>query len=206
MILETRFAPSVVILCCVLFVLFPIDGAAQQGERRGEIGIQIGVRKTGDDIVPEGGNGLGFACGIEGAWALNQKWGIFGDLNFSTHDSRLFCLETVNCSALTPESKHKLLSAGIERRFKPGPKQGRWVLGAAIGYMDLEWRGIQVHHGLFSVSFGRRACLGPSILRWCVETGFSGRTDPQLWGALDKASITNAVFLVGWGTGFGGTY
>ncbi len=189
----------------VLFIFFPFDASAQEGERRGEIGIQIGVRKTGDDILPEGDNGLGFAYGVEGAWALNKKWALFGDLNISTHDSKLFCRETVNCNALTPESKHKLLSGGIERRFKPGVKGGQWVLGGAIGYMDLEWRGVQVHHGLVSLSFGRRSRLGPGALRWCVrvETGFSGRTDPQLWGALDKASITNAVFLVGWGHGFG---
>ena len=129
-------------------------------------------------------------------------------MNFSTHDSRLFCRETEYCSAYTPESKHKLLSAGVERRFKRGPKGGQWVLGLATGLMDLEWRGIQVHHGVVSLSFGRRANFGPGVLRWCVrvETGFSGRTDPELRGALDKASITNGVFLVGWGTGFGGRY
>jgi hypothetical protein len=197
-----------VILVGVLSILFPIDASAQHGERRGEIGLQIGVRKTGDDILPEGDNGLGFAYGVQGAWALSEKWAIFGDLNISTHDSRLFCRETVNCNALTPESKHKVLNGGFERRFKSGPKGGRWLLGAAIGYMDLEWRGAQVHHGLVSVSFGRRGLLGGGALRWCVrvETGFSGRTDPQLWGALDKASITNALFLVGWGTGFGARY
>jgi len=189
-------------------LVFPVAALAQQSERRGEIGLQIGVRKTGDDILPEGNNGLGFTYGVEGAWALSHKWAIFGDLSISTHDSRLFCLETENCNALTPESKHKLLSIGVERRFKPGSKGGRWVLGLATGYMDLEWRGIQVHHGLLSLSFGRRTRLGPGALRWCfrLETGFSGRTDPQLWGALDKASITNAAFLVGWGTGFGGRY
>ena len=68
--------------------------------------------------------------------------------------------------------------------------------------------GLQIGVRKTGKDIGRRANFGPGVLRWCVrvETGFSGRADPELRGALDKASITNGVFLVGWGTGFGGRY
>jgi hypothetical protein len=179
--------------------------AADVGERRGEIGVQVGVRWVDRDIVPESSNGLGFAYGLEGAWEINQRWAFFADLNFSTHDSKLFCRQTDACNALTPESFHKVLTFGFERRFKAGPKGGQWILGLGGGGLDVEWNGIQLHNGLISPSFGRRAHLGPGIFRWCirVETGISDRTDNQLQGALDTLRMTNAVFLVGWGVGVG---
>ncbi len=99
--------------------------AADGGENRGEIRIQLGVRWVDRQIVPDDSNGLGFVYGIEGAWALSERWAIFGDLNFSTHDSKNFCLETDSCNALTPESEHKVLTLGFERRLKVGPKGGR---------------------------------------------------------------------------------
>ena len=68
-IVETRVVLRAIVFWCVLVFLLPIGAAAQEGERRGEIGLQIGVRKTGDDIVPEDSNGLGFVYGVEGAWA-----------------------------------------------------------------------------------------------------------------------------------------
>ena len=179
--------------------------AADGGEKRGEIGIQFGVRWVDRDIVPDDSNGLGYVYGLEGSWALNEHWAVLGDLNFSTHDSRNFCLETDSCNALTPEADLKVLTLGFERRFKPGPKGGRWVLGLATGALDMEWNGIQLHNGVLSVSFGRRAPLGPGFLRWCVrvETGIFPNTDNQLEGALDQLRQTNAVFLIGWGAGIG---
>jgi hypothetical protein len=182
--------------------------AADTGEKRGEIGVQLGVRWADRDIVPDDSNGLGFAYGLEGAWALSQRWAIFGDLNFSTHDSKNFCLETESCNALTPESEHKVLTLGVERRFKPGPRGGRWILGLATGALDVEWNGIQLHNGVLSVSCGRRTPLGPGFLRWClrVETGIFPNTDNQLLGALDELRQTNAVLLVGWGAGIGSRF
>ena len=187
------------------FAVATCGSAADVGERRGEVGIQLGVRWVDRDIVPEDKNGLGFAYGLEGAWSLNERWALFGDLNFSTHDSIDFCRQTDSCNALTPESEHKVLTLGFERRFKPGPKGGRWVLGLATGGLDVEWNGVQLHNGILSASFGRRTPLGPGFLRWCirVETGIFPNTDNQFLGALDELRQTNAVILVGWGAGVG---
>ena len=133
---------------------------------------------------------------------------MFGDLNFSTRDRKNFCLQTDSCNALTPESEHKVLKLGIERRFKDGPKRGRWVLGPATGALDVEWNGVQIQSGVLSVSFGRRAPLDPGFLRWCVrvEAGISPNTDNQLLGALDELRQTNNVLLVGWGGEIGGRH
>jgi len=193
------------ILGSVTLAVATCASAADVGEKRGEIGVQLGVRWVDRDIVPDDSNGLGFAYGLEGAWAFNERLAFFGDLNFSTHDSKNFCLETDSCNALTPESEHKVLTLGFERRFKKGPKGGRWVLGLATGALDIEWNGIQLHNGVLSVSFGRRTSLGPGFLRWCirVESGIFPNTDNQLEGALDELRQTNAVFLVGWGAGIG---
>lgn len=199
-----------IVLYGLLTTSFTLAGAfsataADIWEKRGEIGIQLGLRWVDRDIVPEDSNGLGFAYGLEGAWAFNERWAFFADLNFSTHDSKNFCRYTDSCNALTPESEHKVLTLGIERRFKPGPKGGRWVLGLATGALDVEWNGVQLHNGILSVSFGRRTPLGPGFLRWCVrvETGIFPNTDNQFLGALDELRQTNAVFLVGWGAGIG---
>ena len=176
------------IMASVTLAVATCASAADVGEKRGEIGIQLGVRWVDRDIVPDDSNGLGYVYGLEGAWAFNERWAFFGDLNFSTHDSKNFCLETRSCNALTPESEHKVLTLGVERRFKPGPRGGRWVLGLATGALDVEWNGIQLHNGVLSVSFGRRTPLGPGFLRWCVrvETGIFPNTDNQLLGALDE--------------------
>ena len=56
------------------------------------------------------------------------------------------------CRAYTPESKIKAVTLGFERRYKPGPRGGRWVLGLAGGWIDVEWNGIQLHKGM--VPFG----------------------------------------------------
>lgn len=189
----------------VVLVVATFASTADGEEKRGEIGLQLGVRWVDRDIVPDDSNGIGLAYGLEGAWAFNDRWAFFADLNFSTHDSKNFCRETENCNALTPESDHKVLTLGIERRFRRGPKGGRWVLGLATGALDVEWNGIQLHNGVLSVSFGRRSPLGPGFLRWCVriETGIFPNTDNQLLGALDELRQTNAVVLFGWGAGFG---
>ncbi len=203
--LTRRVIQCGLIVAGVTLAVATCASADDGGEKRGEIGIQLGVRWADRDIVPDDSNGLGFVYGLEGAWAFNERWALFADLNFSTHNSKNFCLETDSCNALTPESEHKVLTLGIERRFKPGPKGGRWVLGLATGALDVEWNGIQLHNGVLSVSFGRRTPVGPGFLRWCVrvETGMFPNTDNQLLGALDELRQTNAVFLVAWGPGVG---
>jgi hypothetical protein len=190
------------------FAVATCSFAAERANRRGEIGIQFGVRWVDREIVPDDSNGLGLVYGFEGAWALGDRWALFGDLNFSTHDSKNFCLRTESCNALTPESEHKVLTVGFERRFSAGAKGGRWVLGLATGALDIEWNGVQIHNWVLSVSFSRRTPLGPGFLRLCfrVETGIFSNTDNQLQGALDELRQTNAVFLVGWGGGIGGRH
>jgi hypothetical protein len=203
--LYPRISGCALVALALQLILVANAGANGNGERRGEIGLQLGIRWADSDIVPEDKSRASEAWGIEGAWAFNERWALFGDLNFSTHHSKNFCLETDNCRALTPEADHKVLTLGIERRFKAGSKGGRWVLGLATGGLDVEWNGVQLHNGILSLSFGRRAPLGPGFLRWClrVETGLFPNTDNQLLGALDEMRQTNAVLLVGWGAGFG---
>lgn len=193
------------IAACASLAAASGTGGSEGGEKRGEIGVQFGARWADRDIVPEDDSGLGFTYGLEGAWAFNRRWALFGDLNFSTHDSKLFCQRTDACHALTPESEHKVLTVGIERRFSSGPKGGRWFLGLATGALDVEWNGIQLHNGVVSLSVGRRTRLGPGFMRWCVrvETGIFSKTDNQLLGALDDLRQTNAVLLFGWGAGIG---
>jgi hypothetical protein len=195
-------------MVCISVLDAPGARAADEEDRRGEIGVQIGVRGADDAIVADGDNGLGFVYGIEGAWAFNRKWALFWDLNTSDHDSRQFCAETPNCRALTPVSHHKVVTFGIERRLSAGPKEGQWVFGLGTGMMDVEWNGAQIHHGILSFNAGRRSPLGPGVLRWTlrIETAFSGRTDAQFYGALDSARLTNVVFVVGWGFDFGGRF
>jgi hypothetical protein len=182
--------------------------ADETGERRGEIGVQIGVRLADNNLIPDGDNGLAFAYGIEGAWAFNRKWALFWDVNSSNHDSPQFCAETPNCSALTPVSHHKVVTFGMERRLKQNPKGCQWVFGLGTGMMDVEWNGTQIHHGILSFNAGRRRPLGPGTLRWTfrIETSFSGRTDSAFIGALDWARLTNVVAVVGWGFDFGKRY
>ena len=201
----TRRTCLCVLITALLVMVVTTASSAEGGERRGEVGLQLGIRWVDRDIVPDDSNGLGFVYGLEGAWAINERWALFADLNFSTHDSKDFCRRTDSCNALTPESEHKVLTLGFERRFKRGERGGRWVLGLATGALDVEWNGIQLHNGVLSVSFGRRTPLGPGFLRWCVrvETGIFPNTDNQLQGALDELRQTNVVFLVGWGAGFG---
>jgi hypothetical protein len=179
--------------------------AEEPGERRGEIGIQFGLRWVDRDIVPEDSNGIGLPYGFAGAWSLGPKWALFGDFNVSTQDSKLFCRETDMCRAYTPESKIKVFTLGFERRYKPGPKGGRCVLGLAGGWIDVEWRGIQLHKGMVSFGFGRRMPLGPGCVRlWLrTETGIGIGTDRHLTGALNRFRMTNLTLLVGYGIGFG---
>ena len=82
------------VLASLMLVVATCASTADGGEKRGEIGIQLGVRWVDRDIVPEDSNGLGFVYGLEGAWALSERWALFGDLNFSTHDSKNFCRNT----------------------------------------------------------------------------------------------------------------
>ncbi len=148
-----------------MVLVIPTAVAAGDGERRGEIGIQVGVRWADDDIVPEDRSRAGGVIGIAGAYAFNIKWALIGDLTTSTHNSILFCVGTDSCSALTPEAEYKVLRVGIERRFNPGPKNGRWVLGLTTGLVDIEWNGFQVHHGLLSLGFGRRMPTKGGVFR-----------------------------------------
>jgi hypothetical protein len=193
---------------CLSLVCTPFVSAGDAEERRGEIGVQVGVRLADNDIRPDGDNGLAFTYGIEGAWAFNSKWALFWDFNLSDHDSRQFCADNPNCNALTPVAHHKVVTFGMERRLKPGPKGRQWVFGLGTGMMDVEWNGAQIHHGLLSFNAGRRCPLGPGVLRWTlrIETAFSGRTDAQFYGSLDWARFTNVVALVGWGFDFGGGF
>ncbi len=179
--------------------------AAESGERRGEIGVQLGLRWVDRDIVPEDSDGIGVAPGIAAAWSLGPNWALFGDFNQSVQDSKLFCRQIDACNAYTPETKIKVVALGFERRFQPGPKGGRWVLGLAPGWIDVEWRGTQLHKGMVSLGAGRWTPLGSGSLRWWlrVETGIGIGTDDQLAGALTRFRMTNVTFLVGWGAGIG---
>jgi hypothetical protein len=190
---------------CVLLTRGVSTAAGSDDVPRGELGVEIGLRLPDNDLVPDGDNGLSYLWGIEGAWAFNQTWALFFSLNISDHDSRQLCAETPNCSALTPNSHYKVLTAGVERRSRPGPKGGQWFLGLGTGIMDVEWTGVQIHHPILSLSAGRRSPLGPGVLRWTfrIETGIGSRTDAQVQGSLDKASLTDAVLAVGWGFDFG---
>ncbi len=192
----------------ILSVCISATAQEKAGERRGELGIEVGVRRVDTDITPVDSNGLGFAWGVEGAWAFSQKWAGFADLNFSTHDSELFCLHTDACNALTPESFHKVLTFGLDRRFAAGPKEGRWYLSLGTGWLDVEWNGIQIHNGLLSLGFGRRCLWGPLVVRWSLraQTGILSQTDNQLEGALDTVRMTNVVFLVDVGAGIGARF
>lgn len=167
--------------------------------------MQIGVRRADTEIIPEGDNGLSYLGGIEGAWAFNHKWALFWDINTSNHDSWEICAETPNCNSPTPFSHQKVLTVGVERRYHPGPKGGQWFLGLGTGAIDVEWTGVQVHHGILSLNAGRRSPLGPGVLRWTlrIETGIGSRTDASFHGALDQAWLTNVVLAVGWGFDFG---
>ena len=188
-----------------MVLVIPAGAAAGEGERRGEIGIQVGVRWADNDIVPDDSNSLGLVLGIGGAYALNTKWALIGDLTASTHDSILFCEGTDSCSALTPEADYKVLRAGIERRFKPGPKNGRWVLSLTTGMVDVEWNGFQVHHGLLSLGFGRRMPTRAGIIRWDIrlEPTFAERFDPDLSEVVEGAHLFSAAVMVGWSWGIG---
>lgn len=174
-------------------------------ERRGEIGLQTGIRRFDGGFVAIGSDGLDTSWGIEGGWALDDRWALFGDINTSTHSSVELCENAESCSALTPTASIKVATVGIERRFGAGPQGGRWQLGLGSGMMDIEWNGIQVHHGILSFSLGRSMIVGPSVVRVTVraETGVSGRTDNQLEGPFASVHVTNLVVLVGWGLGFG---
>jgi len=193
------------VLFCVLLTGGFGAAAGDDDVRRGEFGVEIGLRLPDNDLVPDGDNGLSYLWGVEGAWAYNQKWALFFSLNISDHDSRQLCAGTPNCSALTPNSHYKVLTAGVERRSRPGPKGGQWFLGLGTGIMDIEWTGVQIHHPILSFNGGRRSPLGQGVLRWTfrIETGIGSRTDAQVQGSLDKASLTDAVLAVGWGFDFG---
>jgi hypothetical protein len=189
-----------------MVLVIPTAVAAGDGERRGEIGIQVGVRWADDDIVPEDRSRAGGVIGIAGAYAFNTKWALIGDLTTSTHDSILFCVGTDSCSALTPEAEYKVLRVGIERRFNPGPKNGRWVLGLTTGLVDIEWNGFQVHHGLLSLGFGRRMPTKGGVFRWDIrlEPTFGERFDPDISEAVEGAHLTSVAVMVGWSWGIGG--
>ena len=195
----------------VLIALFvglcgvPTPVTAQGTQRPGELGVQLGVRWIDGDITPDDSSGLNLAWGIEGAWAVGNKWAVFVDANRSTHDSIEVCEGAEDCHAHTPDASIKVLTFGMERRFKATPRGGQWLLGLGTGMMDIEWRGVQVHHGIVSLNFGRRLPLGPGVARVTIraETGFSGRTDNDLMGSFEHVRITNIVVLAGWGFGVG---
>jgi hypothetical protein len=204
--LQLNIVLRVLALLTVLAVVAPAAVAGEGDQRRGEIGLQLGVRWLDRDIVPEDGSGLNMSLGIEGAWSLNHKWAIFGDANTSEHDSIEMCEGTEGCYARTPVVRVNMLTVGIERRLKPGPKGGQWMWGLGIGMEDLRWNGIRIHHGILSFNFSRRMRLGPGAARVTLraDTSFSGRTDNQIKETFDDIRITNVAVVVGWGFGFGG--
>lgn len=206
--MRLRNVVCVVVVLVVHGISVHCVAAESGGGRRGEIGLQLGLRWLDRDIVPQDSDGFETSWGVEGAWSLSEKWAIFGDLNTSTHDSIELCVGSEICHALTPVVKIKVVTVGLERRLRPGPRGGQWVLGVATGMMDLEWNGIQVHHGILSLNFGRRMPLGPGAARIGLraEAGFSGRTDNQLEDTFDSVRITNLGILIGWGFGFGGRF
>jgi len=56
-------------LITAFFVIVVATGAsaAEGGERRGEVGIQLGIRWVDRDIVPDDSRGLGYSPGVAGA-------------------------------------------------------------------------------------------------------------------------------------------
>ena len=196
---------ALIILAALMFIAASAV-AGDINQRRGEIGIQLGARWLDQNIVPDDSNGVSMTLGIEGAWSLNHKWAIFGDGNTSEHDSIEMCEGSEGCYARTPVVRVNMLTVGIERRFKTGPKGGQWLLGLGAGMEDLRWNGIRIHHGILSLNFSRRILLGPGAARITlrVDTSFSGRTDNQIKEAHDDVRITNFAVLFGWGFGFGG--
>lgn len=200
-----HFVIRVLIAIVVGLSVFPASAVAQDGQRRGELGVQLGVRGLDGEITPEDNNGVSFTWGIEGAWSLGDKWAVFVDVNRSIHDSIELCEGAEFCSALTPEVTVNVVTFGMERRLKAGPKGGQWLAGLGTGMMDLNWNGVQIHHGIVSLNVSRRMPLGPGVARFTIrtETGVSGRTDNQLEGSFENVSITNVVLLVGWGFGVG---
>jgi hypothetical protein len=195
-------------ILAALMMVAATTGAGDAGQRRGEIGIQLGARWLDQDIVPDDSSGVNFAFGIEGAWSLSHKWAIFGDANTSEHDSIEMCAGSEGCYARTPVVRVNMLTLGIERRFEPGPKGGQWLLGLGSGMEDLRWNGIRIHHGILSLNFSRRFLFGPGAARITLraDTSFSGRTDNQIKEGLDDVRITNVTVLFGWGFGFGGRF
>ena len=193
-----------VVAALILFA--PFVAAAEDGERRGEIGVQIGVRWADNDIVPEDRSRAAGVIGIAGAYAFNGGWALIADLTASNHDSILFCAETDSCAALTPEAEYRVLRTGIERRFKPGPRKGRWVLGLTAGIVDIEWNGFQVHHALLSLGVGRRVPTKAGIFRWDIrlEPTFGERFDPDLSEVVEGAHLSSFAVMVGWSWGIGG--
>ena len=91
MTLTCRFVLYWLILGSVIFSVTTFASAADVGEKRGELGIQLGYRWVDRQIVPDDSRGLGWVPGIQGAWALNDRWAVFGDINLSIQDSREFC-------------------------------------------------------------------------------------------------------------------
>jgi len=204
--LRLNIGTRVLILLAPLMLVAASATAGGDGERRGEIGIQLGARWLDQDIVPEDSSGIAMALGFEGAWSLSHTWAIFGDANTSEHDSIEMCEGAEGCYARTPVVRVNMLTVGVERRLKAGAKGGQWALGLGIGMEDLRWNGIRIHHGILSFNFSRRMPFGPGAARVTLraDTSFSGRTDNQIKEALDDVRITNVTVLVGWGFGFGG--
>jgi hypothetical protein len=175
-------------------------------QQRGEIGIELGARWLDRGIVPDDSRGVSMSLGLQGAWSLDHRWAIFGDINTSEHDSIEMCTGAEGCRARTPVVRFNMLTVGVERRLAAGPKGGQWVFGLGTGMEDLRWNGIRIHHGILSLNFSRRVPIGPGAARFTLraDTSFSGRTDNQIKEALDDLRITTVSVLVGWGFGFGG--
>jgi hypothetical protein len=196
-----------VLMVLAVSMLVVAGAAAGDGSgRRGEMGVQIGARWLDRDFVPDHSRGVNMTLGLEGAWSLNQKWALFGDVNRSKHDSIEMCGGAEGCYARTPVVRINALTVGIERRLAPGPRGGQWLLGLGTGIEDLRWNGIRIHHGMLSLNFSRRVPIGPGAARLTLraDTSFSGRTDNQIKEVLDNIRITTVSVLVGWDFGFGG--
>ena len=76
MVLNCRIALCGLILGTVILSVTTFASAADVGEKRGELGIQLGYRWVDRQIVPDDSRGLGWVPGIQGAWALNDRCGM----------------------------------------------------------------------------------------------------------------------------------
>ena len=63
--MQSNIPTRVLMVLATMALMAPAVRADEDGERRGEVGVQIGVRWADRDIVPEDSSGLGFVYGVE---------------------------------------------------------------------------------------------------------------------------------------------